>query len=176
MLEERGNIFETEADVLVVTTNGFVKRNGECVMGAGCAREATKRFGGIAKILGDAITKHGNVVNYCGTWLSPKGKNMPILSFPVKPAIVTVAEDGSNIVEYHRAKQRPGATAPGFMSTADPEIIARSVRHLREYADANPEWKRIVLPRPGCGHGELQWKDIRPILAQLDNRFVCMTF
>jgi len=37
MKELRGNLFHTPCDVICITTNGFVKRNGEAVMGRGCA-------------------------------------------------------------------------------------------------------------------------------------------
>ena len=61
--------------VLCITTNGFVKANGECVMGRGCAKEATERVPGIAKRLGALINRRGNLVH----WL-----NTGIVSFPVK--------------------------------------------------------------------------------------------
>lgn len=63
-----------------ITTNGYVKTNGEAVMGRGCAREARDRYPGIAARLGRAIARSGNHVHgidhdlYLG----------PILSFPVK--------------------------------------------------------------------------------------------
>jgi hypothetical protein len=47
-------------DVLCITTNGYVKRNGECVMGAGIAKTARDNIPGIALRLGTLISKHGN--------------------------------------------------------------------------------------------------------------------
>jgi hypothetical protein len=46
---------------IVITTNGFVKRNGEAVMGAGIARQAKDKFLGLAYAVGQAIAKYGNV-------------------------------------------------------------------------------------------------------------------
>lgn len=48
---------------ICITTNGFVKNNGECVMGRGVALQCKQRFPMFPKILGDAIVKNGNVVN-----------------------------------------------------------------------------------------------------------------
>ncbi len=48
----------------VVTTNGFVKKNGQAVMGRGIARQASHAFPNIALQLGDAITVLGNVPHY----------------------------------------------------------------------------------------------------------------
>lgn len=48
-------------DVLyVITTNGDVKLNGECVMGRGVARMAKSLVPSVSKQLGDLILTHGN--------------------------------------------------------------------------------------------------------------------
>ena len=60
MREVTGNLWEYPADVRVITTNGTVKKNGECVMGRGCAAEAKARFPNIDAELGRQIKLHGN--------------------------------------------------------------------------------------------------------------------
>lgn len=60
MFETRGNLWTTDADVRVITTNGYVKKDGSCVMGRGCALEAKSRFPGIEYRLGTLIAEHGN--------------------------------------------------------------------------------------------------------------------
>lgn len=55
MKEKRG-----ESRILVVTTNGAVKKNGECVMGAGIAKQVSESVPGIALRLGSLIIEHGN--------------------------------------------------------------------------------------------------------------------
>lgn len=67
MQEAHGNLWDfvslSPQHIAVITTNGFVKRNGECVMGKGCAREARDRFPGLALEVGDCIRAYGNVVS-----------------------------------------------------------------------------------------------------------------
>lgn len=62
--------------IIAITTNGFVKRNGEAVMGRGCAYEATQKFPGLKKTLGSYIKKWGNRVFFL--------KAQGLITFPVK--------------------------------------------------------------------------------------------
>ena len=82
MIEINGDAWQTwqkllqhEECFLCITTNGTVKKNGECVMGAGIAKEAAHFFPRLPADLGKEITKHGNRMHYLGDNL---------LSFPVK--------------------------------------------------------------------------------------------
>jgi hypothetical protein len=60
-------------------------------------------------------------------------------------------------------------------SQPDLHIIARSAEELRELTDRSG-WRRVVVPRPGCGGGGLAWKDIQPLLAPwFDDRFVIIS-
>lgn len=78
MKEIKGELwdyYDKPDHVICITTNGIVKKTGECVMGRGCAFEATRKVPGIAKVLGQHIKSHGNV---------PAFLVRNILSFPVK--------------------------------------------------------------------------------------------
>jgi hypothetical protein len=75
MKEVFGNLWDFDG-ILAVTTNGFVKKDGSCVMGRGCAREAALRFGWLPRKLGAAIVKHGNHVFYFPEYR--------LITFPVK--------------------------------------------------------------------------------------------
>ena len=44
MKEITGNLFDQTADAICITTNGFVKDNGRCVAGRGCAKMAKDRW------------------------------------------------------------------------------------------------------------------------------------
>lgn len=65
MKEIYGNAWELlctgEYDALCITTNGMVKKNGECVMGRGIAAQFKKYYPFAPKILGDKIIANGNI-------------------------------------------------------------------------------------------------------------------
>ena len=147
MIEVVGNLWTYPADVRVITTNGTVKRNGECVMGRGCALEAKQHCSSwnLPKHLGDLITTKGNHVHF----LYSEGQQdmIDVYSFPVK---------------YE------------WMQRADPKLIERSARELVRVNDTSSV---IVLPRPGCGNGGLRWEDVKLILEPiLDDRFHAITW
>lgn len=60
---------------IVVPTNGFVKKDGSCVMGRGVALQAVKHFPEVKYELGSLIKEHGNNVNVLSNGL---------IAFPVK--------------------------------------------------------------------------------------------
>ncbi len=68
-----------------------------------------------------------------------------------------------------------------FPVEADPyqvpemRLIDQSCRELVDLADYKG-WQKIVVPRPGCGGGGLEWSDVRTILARhFDERFHIIT-
>lgn len=77
MIEIAGNLWDLRDDnhVICITTNGFVKKNGEAVMGRGCALEAVQRDSTLPFRLGQHIRAKENVP----MWLSRR-----MVSFPVK--------------------------------------------------------------------------------------------
>jgi hypothetical protein len=143
MFEVKGDLWTLPAKVIFITTNGTVKKNGEAVMGRGCALEAKKKYSGIEFDLGRHIKKFGNRVTRL---VNGYDENPHILSFPVKH---------------------------NWWEVADLDLIARSCIQAQEMMDhfAGPN-DFIALPRPGCGNGQLEWEDVKPICEKfLDNRF-----
>ena len=61
---------------ICICTNGFVKKNGDAVMGRGLAYEAAKKFPNLQREFGNRLKEVGNVVDW---W--PKYR---IFTFPTK--------------------------------------------------------------------------------------------
>jgi hypothetical protein len=79
MREIKGNIWDyhdIHGPWIVIPTNGYVKKNGECVMGRGLAFDAKVRFEKLPFELGERIREYGNVV--FTFW------DYHIITFPVK--------------------------------------------------------------------------------------------
>jgi len=170
MKEECGNLFsaDVQPSAIAITTNGFVKRNGRCVMGRGCAKQARDRYPGLDMLLGTALRKYGNV-----PCILIAGRPS-IVSFPVKPAVAIF--DGHNAVRHMSSHFIIGDRVPGWACLADLGLICSSARALVQLADLH-HWSRVRIPRPGCGAGELTWDVVAPKLhGILDDRFIAMTF
>lgn len=151
MIEVTGNLWTYPADVRVITTNGTVKKNGECVMGRGCALEAKQRYPEIPKVLGRHLS--GGKRNY-PYWFPASVGICNLWTFPVK----------------HEWFQR----ADIALIRASAEIIASWVDMPDKFGVA--AINRVLLPRPGCGNGGLKWEDVKPILEPiLDDRFHVIT-
>lgn len=125
-------IIKKDYTFLAITSNGYVKRNGEAVMGRGIAAQAKYKYPNIAYKLGGLLTRQGNRIHV----LAPD-----LISFPVK---------------HHWAEK------------ADIRLIRASAHELMSRLG---EHETVLLPRPGCGNGGLNWKDVKPILEKiLDDR------
>lgn len=130
MLEAKGNLWGLPADVVCITTNGYVSKNGRAVMGRGCALEAKQMFPGIDWELGRLIKLNGNHVQPLIV-----GQVPVIYAFPVKH---------------------------NWWEKADLQLIKRSCIELM---DAIP-FRKVLLPRPGCGNGKLDWVDVKPLISR----------
>jgi hypothetical protein len=170
MKEIVGDLWAQPADAICVTTNGHVTTAGRAVMGRGCAKEATQKVPGIQQTLGKMIQTYGNKVTRLAIY---NGKC--IVAFPVKSEgeVCTVKQD--NVVVHMKHQFRPGHMVPGWACKARLDIIEESCKLLVELAHLK-KWTKVILPRPGCGYGELHYDDVRPILERhLDDRFYIIT-
>lgn len=149
MKEIIGNVWELVGpdDILVITTNGFVRKDGSAVMGRGIAYQATQHDTDVAKRLGYMITKYGNHVHYI--------RDEPIwFSFPVK----------------HHWKEQADIE---LIERSAKELVERLDYSFMKIPDNGG---KVYLPRPGCGNGRLKWEDVKPVIEPyLDDRFVVIT-
>ena len=55
---------------------------------------------------------------------------------------------------------------------ADPDLISASAEQLLHLTEVHKSCL-FILPRPGCGNGQLDWEEVKPLLIHLpDNVFV----
>lgn len=146
MKEIKGDMWKYFSDdekykryVICITTNGFVKNNGKAVMGRGCAAEAAKRMPDLPERLGQLIKEKGNRVILQPLGCDDAFPECRILTFPVKH---------------------------NWWEEGDLSLIKKSVKQLKEIAGKSKEFN-FILPRPGCGNGHLDWKDVKPLLKDL---------
>jgi hypothetical protein len=186
MIEIVGDLFKSvKADVICITTNGWTKRDGSCVMGRGCADVAKKRWPGIEFALGTALER-GNtphILTYATEESGGKQILLPtpdmlhivpyhVVSFPVKP---DWCDPEDLLPRFRKQESEILGRSPGWMSQAKHEIIAESADVLTKLADI-AGWNSIVIPKPGCGAGGLNWNDVKPLLETLDDRFYIIDF
>ena len=140
MREHKGNMWDVPADAYVITTNGYVRKDGAAVMGRGCALEAKNRWRGLEYQLGSKIISGGNHVYV----------------FPMDVAFLITMPVKHN-----------------WWEKADLNLIERSVKELvAEVGNV----VTVVMPRPGCGNGQLHWEQVAPLLAHLDDRFIICSY
>lgn len=60
-----------------------------------------------------------------------------------------------------------------WMEAADPELIRESTETFARQLLGSGIY---VMPRAGCGNGQLRWEDVRPILAVLPDNVVVIDF
>jgi hypothetical protein len=145
MIDVYGDLFEYSASAIAITTNGFVRKDGRAVMGAGCAKEAADLWPGLPLAVGASIIANGNHVFCFKNWVGMKD----LITFPVK---------------HH------------WHQPADLALIERSCKEAMEAADRE-DWEICVVPRPGCGNGQLSYDIVGPFIAGiLDDRFHIITW
>lgn len=128
--------YHKEGNFVVITTNGFVKKTGQCVMGRGIALQAKNKFRGFDKKLGQAIKEQGNKLFI---W-----KEERIITFPVKHVWWEKAD--LRLIEQ---------------SAIQLKYICKQPR-----MDLNLSQNCIYMPKAGCSNGKLEWKDVEPIISK----------
>jgi hypothetical protein len=163
--------FLGKAEHVCITTNPIVNAQGHAVMGRGCALEAAQRWPESRKVLAAQVQAWGNKPHALGV----VGGHQPLWNYPETPIrlsnlIDNRCFDGGSVLWSFPVKHH-------WRDAADPDLIADSARRLKAAIDIyEPEAKLVVLPRPGCGNGRLEWPQVAEVLAGiLDDRFLVVT-
>jgi len=158
MKEIYGNLWDhyDNGIPICINTNGYVRKSGHAVMGRGVALQATKKFPQISKLLGDMLGGPTRIMQHNHQYVK---EILPlIINFPVKPTWGFLAD----VMPGLRGRFVQGKV-PGWAVYADLNIIESSLVLLSWLKDERG-FSRIVLPRPGCGAGGLDWeKDVKPL-------------
>jgi hypothetical protein len=141
MILRTGDMFESPTDVLLVTTNAYVRTDGGLVMGRGAAYQCTQKYPGSQAEFGKLVTEFSKIY--------PKQPYGILASVRWQAPMLGIFQ-----VKYH------------FRDDADIGLIENSVKRLSEWASANLTVK-FSLNFPGIGNGRLQEKRVLPMLAPL---------
>lgn len=145
MLEHKGDMFqpwlEDLTSVLCITTNGCVN-NDKLVMGAGVAKTVLKYVPDLPALLGEHVAEFGNTPCFL-----PEKR---ILSWPTKPGLHTAAGRSHPGWQCQtRVKSEACESAVSHLTASSGHSVKRIV--------AEKTIPRLILPRPGCGLGGLDW-------------------
>lgn len=158
------DIWLEPADAICITTNGHVKKNGQAVMGRGTALGAAQRYYGIQALLGTKISKKGNRVHR----LTRKNAQLPYLKLARKNGPLLTPTPW-HIVSF--------PVKHDWKDDADLKLIKSSCSQLKKLID-KMGWEKVLLPRPGCGNGNLSWKKVKSVVKDVlgyDDRIVVVT-
>lgn len=191
MEEIKANIWEflasseNDVDAIAVTTNGFYSK-GKATMGAGFAKQVRDAYPIVQTKLAVLLAMNKRYykesdMDQDKVW-EDEPWNIPyllyddtihIFSFPTKRTYAYPERGKGNILFHYRDRVSYGGPAPGWMGRSDLTLIERSAILLTKLVDTC-KLECVVLPRPGCGRGELSWpKKVKPLLEEhFDNRFL----
>lgn len=104
--------------------------------------------------------------------LAKSGNNCHFLSFKYPNGQICVATAGSPKVPYHVLSF---PVKHVWDQQADSKLIDQSARQLMAIIEKNG-FKKVVLPRPGCGNGRLKWEYVKRSISKiLDDRVHVIT-
>ena len=113
------------------------------------------------------VKKNGEAVMGAGLALQAK-QRFPCLALDLGEAIKDV---GAYVYAFMRYRLIVFPVKDDWRANADLNLIEESCKQLLTVV--NDSFVPIYLPRVGCGNGQLDWKDVKPILEKyLDERFV----
>jgi len=136
----------SDVDAVCIPTNLTVKNNGSAVMGAG-----------IAKLLRDKFASRQLDIRL-GQNLQNGIKGVHIIC-----DVITVDSPDAYITKWLLAFP----TKNHWKDPSPIELIIQSAQQLVQFTNKEG-WSRVVLTRPGCGLGGLDWEtEVKPVIGPL---------
>lgn len=145
--EEYGN---KEYDAIVCTINQEINSAGNLIMGKGIALEFKKRYPYLPSLFGERIVK-GQV------------------KIPLVIHHCTEPSDLLDDTPYEDVYIVGLPTKMHWKYDSPEELVIDNCQKLKFIADFM-DWTDILMTRPGCGNGNLDWHQLKTKL-NLDNRF-----
>lgn len=132
------NAFD-KTDAFCITTNSYIRNDGEVVMGRGIAKQAKELFDDLPLALGKKIEKTCGHLGTYGVMPSNRSEIDQMVAFQVKTH---------------------------FKNDADLSLIEQSTKSLGQIAHKYSE-RRFDLNFPGIGNGGRSQDEVMPIVEQL---------
>jgi hypothetical protein len=134
----QGNIWDyLQTHSIVITTNLGWNSLGSNIMGAGIAKQAAERYPDLPGWYGEVCRKYKT--------------NTPVTRYEPNPIILFPTKGLNEDKPWLSWKQKSSL-----------ELIERSTKELASL----PGPDKIVLPFPGCQHGQLTREEVLPILVK----------
>lgn len=137
-----------DTDAFCITTNSYIRNDGELVMGRGIAKIANKTLNGLSKALGRKIEEKCGHLGTYGVLPSNRKNIDKMVAFQVKTH---------------------------FKEDADLDLIKASTEGLSRMAEKYP-YKRFDLNFPGVGNGGRSKGEVAPIIKTLPDNVNIWTF
>ncbi len=132
--------YDPPKTAIVIPTNIGWKNNYENVMGAGLAKEASRRF--------------KNLAYRYGRWCSEYGAEAP-----------TVFAEDLGVILFPTKPLNTRAPYLSWRNSSELPLIEKSLRELVELKPKHPALETIFVPLVGCGNGGLSESDVLPLMA-----------
>lgn len=138
---ERGNMWNAfhETDAFCITTNSYIRNDGELVMGRGIAKQTKEIFDGVPLAFGNRIEEKCGHLGVYGVLPCNRNEIDKFVAFQVKTH---------------------------FRNDADLGLIDKSASRLSEVAMSYPD-RRFDLNFPGIGNGGRDQDEVMPLLKGL---------
>lgn len=152
MIEIIGNYWDAAKgdspryDALVCTTNMCVKNNGRLVMGAGIAKEFRDTFHDLDLAWGQRIKNNVHDHGFMSTYVNISLGGLRLLHLVAFP------------------------TKDHWKNDSKIDRIVVSALTLKNVTNILG-WENVLMTRPGCGHGNLNWSEVKTHIPFLDDRF-----